>query len=105
MNRREGPSLARLCEKSEVQFKFRISVSISSGLKTNSASNCRREMTTKKTILRFFCRCDFSPSLGPKRRPTMFARIGFEGEAECCKQDQFAAYDVVDGARSRHRSA
>jgi hypothetical protein len=33
-------------------------------LKTNSASNCRREKTTKKTILRFFCRCDFSHSLG-----------------------------------------
>jgi hypothetical protein len=29
----------RLCEKSEVQFGFRISVSISSGLKTNSAAD------------------------------------------------------------------
>jgi hypothetical protein len=56
---------AHLCEKSEVQFGFRISVSISSDLKTNSASNCRREKTTKKMILRFFCRCDFSHSLGP----------------------------------------
>src|SRR5258708_27548677 len=62
-NCREGP---RLCEKSEVQFGFRTSVSISSDLKTNSASNCRRERTTKKTILRFFCRCDFSHSLGQK---------------------------------------
>jgi Resolvase, N terminal domain len=53
----------RLCEKSEVQFGFRTSVSISSDLKTNSASNCRREETTKKTIPRFFCRCDFSHSL------------------------------------------
>ena len=60
---------AHLCEKSEVQFGFRTSVSISLDLKTNSASNCRREKTTKKTILRFFCRCDFSHSLGRKRTP------------------------------------
>jgi hypothetical protein len=31
------------------------------------ASNCRREKTTKKMILRFFCRCDFSNRLGHNR--------------------------------------
>jgi hypothetical protein len=52
-------------------------------LKTNSASNCRREKTTKKTILRFFCRCDFSYSLGPKRRRRLRRiYVRFRGEAE-----------------------
>jgi hypothetical protein len=50
-------------------------------LKTISASNCRREKTTKKMILRFFCRCDFSHSLGhkptyaPQQNPFLFDHL------------------------------
>src|SRR6185369_7983267 len=69
-------TLPRLCEKSEVQFGFRTSVSVSLDLKTNRATNCRRETATKKTILRFFCRCDFSHSLGPSRRLVATHRFG-----------------------------
>ena len=48
----DGGSGSRLCEKSEVQFAFRISVSIASILKTNSANNHRGEKVIEKTVLR-----------------------------------------------------
>src|SRR5258708_1969585 len=55
-NRRSGP---RLCEKSEVQFGLRTSVSISSDLKTNSASNCRRRRQQRKRFYAFSANATF----------------------------------------------
>ena len=55
----------RLCEKSEVQFGLRTSVSISSDLKTNSASNCRREKTTRKRFYAFSADATFHTAWVP----------------------------------------
>jgi hypothetical protein len=71
-----GISWPRLFEKSEVQFAFRNFHLDFVDLKTNSASNCRREKTTKKMILRSFCRYDFSHRLGPLRRLAVMHQSG-----------------------------